>query len=143
MPADGIRTILSLTYHVPQVAAILASVLAVTFARPRADNVNVPFLSISIERPGQSSVQTDVSKQAVSIRQASIRTFSCTPSHLSEYVQTMQTVHRRANTWSTVRRTAPTSRTSLPSSLYRRSRGTPLSRRRSTFPTTQSIRRIS
>ena len=81
MPADGIRTILSLTYHVPQVAAILASVLAVTFARPRADNV--PFLSISIERPGQSSVQTDVSKQAVSIKQASIREFSCTFSLLS------------------------------------------------------------
>ena len=52
----------------PQITLVLASAVALASAYPRPD-VGNPFLSISINRPGQSSVQTDVSKQAVSIRQ--------------------------------------------------------------------------
>ena len=48
---------------------LLASLVALASALPRPD-VGDPFLSVSIVRPGQSSVQTDVSRQAVSIRQS-------------------------------------------------------------------------
>ena len=53
----------------PQITFLLSFVVALASAFPRPD-VGNPFLTVSIVRPGQSSVQTDVSRQAVSVRQS-------------------------------------------------------------------------
>ena len=52
-----------------QITFLLSFVVALASAFPRPD-VGNPFLTVSIVRPGQSSVQTDVSRQAVSVRQS-------------------------------------------------------------------------